>query len=54
MKLLKERNKDNVLVIVGGLIPPIDIPSLKALGLKEIFGFFDSSMKGKEMIVKRI
>jgi methylmalonyl-CoA mutase C-terminal domain/subunit len=54
MKLLKERNKDNVLVIVGGLIPPIDIPSLKALGLKEIFGPGTSTQKIIESIRENV
>ena len=38
MELLKKSKKDNVVVVVGGTIPPIDIPALKSLGLKEIFG----------------
>jgi len=38
MKLLKERDMDDVLVIGGGIIPEDDIPQLKACGIAEIFG----------------
>ncbi len=32
-----EPNKD-ILVLVGGIIPPEDIPKLKAIGVAEVFG----------------
>jgi methylmalonyl-CoA mutase C-terminal domain/subunit len=38
MALLKEKNVDDVLVIGGGIIPDEDIPSLKKIGIAEIFG----------------
>jgi methylmalonyl-CoA mutase C-terminal domain/subunit len=38
MELLKEKNVDDVLVIGGGIIPDEDIPSLKKMGIAEIFG----------------
>ncbi len=38
MKLLKEREMDDVLVIAGGIIPEEDIKPLKKLGIKAIFG----------------
>jgi methylmalonyl-CoA mutase C-terminal domain/subunit len=38
VKLLKEKNMDQVLVIGGGIMYPDDIPLLKRKGLKEIFG----------------
>jgi len=38
MELLKEKGVDDVLVIGGGIIPDEDIPSLKKIGIAEIFG----------------
>lgn len=38
MRLLKERGMDDVLVLVGGIIPDDDVPKLKALGVKGVFG----------------
>ena len=38
MKLLKEKGVDDVLVIGGGIIPDEDIPSLKEIGIAEVFG----------------
>ena len=37
MDLLREKGLDDVLVIVGGIIPDVDIPKLQALGVKGIF-----------------
>lgn len=37
MELLKEKGLDDVLVLVGGIIPDVDIPRLKALGIKGVF-----------------
>ncbi len=37
MELLKERGLDDVLVVVGGIIPEMDIPRLKEMGIKGIF-----------------
>ena len=37
MKLLKEKGLDDVLVVIGGIIPDLDIPKLKAIGVKGIF-----------------
>ncbi len=37
-KRLQEIGKDDVLVIFGGVIPERDIPYMKALGVKEVFG----------------
>jgi methylmalonyl-CoA mutase C-terminal domain/subunit len=37
MDLLREKGLDHVLVVVGGIIPDVDIPKLKALGVSEIF-----------------
>ena len=37
MELLKEKELDDVLVVVGGIIPDVDIPKLQAIGVKGIF-----------------
>ena len=37
MKLLKEK-KLNIPVLCGGIITPQDIPTLKKMGIKEVFG----------------
>ena len=37
MDLLKEKGLDDVLVMVGGIIPDLDIPRLQAAGIKGIF-----------------
>jgi methylmalonyl-CoA mutase C-terminal domain/subunit len=37
MELLKERNLDDVLVVVGGIIPDVDIPKLQDAGVTGIF-----------------
>ncbi len=38
MKLLKEKGLDDVMVLVGGLIPDEDVPVLKKQGVKAVFG----------------
>ena len=37
MELLKARGLDDVLVVIGGIIPDIDIPKLREMGVKGIF-----------------
>jgi len=37
MDLLKTKGLDDVLVVIGGIIPDLDIPKLKAIGVKGIF-----------------
>jgi methylmalonyl-CoA mutase C-terminal domain/subunit len=37
MELLHEQGLDHVIVVVGGIIPDVDIPELKALGIADIF-----------------
>ena len=37
MELLKEKGLDDVLVVIGGIIPDVDVPKLKAMGVKGIF-----------------
>ena len=37
MALLEEKGLDDVLVLIGGIIPDVDIPKLEALGVRGIF-----------------
>src|SRR4026207_949596 len=37
MELLRQKGLDDVLVLVGGIIPDVDILNLKAIGVKGIF-----------------
>jgi methylmalonyl-CoA mutase, C-terminal domain len=37
MELLKEKGLDDVLVVIGGIIPDVDIPKLQAIGVRGIF-----------------
>lgn len=37
MELLKEKGLDDVLVVLGGIIPDVDVPRLKEIGVKGIF-----------------
>ena len=36
-ELLKEKGLDDVQVVIGGIIPDVDVPKLNALGIKGIF-----------------
>ncbi len=38
MNLLKENGLDDVLVVAGGIIPDEDVPALKKMGIREVFG----------------
>ncbi len=38
MDLLKEKGVKDLLVLGGGVIPEEDIPALKAVGVKDVFG----------------
>jgi len=37
MELLREKGLDDVLVLVGGIIPDVDIPKLREMGVRGIF-----------------
>ncbi len=37
VQLLKEKGLDDVLVVVGGIIPDVDVPKLQAIGIRGIF-----------------
>ena len=38
MDLLRAQGADDVVVVVGGIIPEADIPELKKVGVAEVFG----------------
>ena len=38
IELLKQKGLTDVLVVAGGIIPEEDVPEMKKLGIKEIFG----------------
>ena len=37
MELIKEKGLEDVLVVIGGIIPDVDVPKMKAVGVKGIF-----------------
>jgi methylmalonyl-CoA mutase C-terminal domain/subunit len=37
IELLREKKMDDVILVVGGIIPDVDIPKLNALGVRGIF-----------------
>jgi methylmalonyl-CoA mutase C-terminal domain/subunit len=37
MELLKEKGLEHVLVVIGGIIPDVDLPKLREMGVKGIF-----------------
>src|ERR1700720_4569319 len=37
MELIREKGLDDVLVVIGGIIPDIDVPRLQEIGVKGIF-----------------
>ncbi len=37
MDLVRQHGLDDVLVVVGGIIPDLDVPKLEAIGIKGIF-----------------
>jgi methylmalonyl-CoA mutase C-terminal domain/subunit len=37
MDLLRQKDLDDVLVVIGGIIPDVDVPKLKEIGIKGIF-----------------
>jgi len=38
IELLKQKGLTDVLIVAGGIIPEEDVPKMKNLGIKEIFG----------------
>ncbi len=54
MNLLKEKGADDIAVIAGGIIPDNDIPSLKKIGIAEIFLPGSSTQDIVEWIQKNV
>jgi methylmalonyl-CoA mutase C-terminal domain/subunit len=38
MEALRARGVDDAVVFAGGIIPEDDVPAVKAMGIKEVFG----------------
>ncbi|MER3486114.1 MAG: methylmalonyl-CoA mutase, partial [Chloroflexota bacterium] len=38
MQGLREAGLDDVIVLAGGIIPDADVPAIKAMGIREVFG----------------
>lgn len=38
MELLRQENREDVLVLAGGIFPPEDVPQLQKLGIAQVFG----------------
>jgi methylmalonyl-CoA mutase C-terminal domain/subunit len=54
MSLLKAKGMDDVVVLVGGIIPEADIPAMKKSGIAEIFLPGTSTQDIIEFISKRL
>lgn len=54
IKLVKEKGKEDVIFLVGGIIPPEDIVSLKEQGVAEVFGPGSSTEKIAEFIKQNL
>lgn len=53
MRLLKERRLDNVLVIIGGIIPHDEVPELLRIGVGKTFGPGASASEVIDFISKK-
>ncbi len=53
MELLKDKEATDILVIGGGIIPEIDIPKLKQIGVAELFTPGTSISKAIEFVKER-
>ncbi|HEU5329028.1 MAG TPA: methylmalonyl-CoA mutase, partial [Thermomicrobiales bacterium] len=38
MELLRQQGMDDVIVLAGGIFPDEDVPQIKAMGIKGVFG----------------
>jgi methylmalonyl-CoA mutase C-terminal domain/subunit len=54
MELLREGGMDDVLVVVGGIIPDEDVPTLHAMGIQGVFGPGTTTDKIVEFIRKHV
>ncbi|MGC8896323.1 MAG: cobalamin B12-binding domain-containing protein [Candidatus Bathyarchaeia archaeon] len=54
MELLKEKGLTDVMVFAGGIIPDEDIPEMKKIGIKEIFGPGTPTEKIIEFVLENV
>lgn len=54
VKLLRDNGMDDVLVVVGGIIPDEDVPALNEIGVRGIFGPGTSTQDIVEFIRKEM
>jgi methylmalonyl-CoA mutase C-terminal domain/subunit len=54
VKLLRDKGLNDILVVMGGVIPPDDIPVLKSQGFDEIFTPHTSLKEAAEVIRERV
>jgi methylmalonyl-CoA mutase C-terminal domain/subunit len=54
VKLLRDKGLNDILVVMGGVIPPDDIPVLKSQGFDEIFTPHTSLKEAAEFIKERV
>ncbi len=54
MDLLRDQGMDDVIVVVGGIIPEVDRQPLKDLGISEVFGPGTTTGSIVEFILERV
>jgi methylmalonyl-CoA mutase C-terminal domain/subunit len=54
LELLRGQGQEHVRVLVGGIIPDEDAPSLKALGVADIFGPGTNTLAVAEAVKKAV
>jgi len=54
MRLLREKGLEDVVVIAGGIIPDEDIPTLKEMGIRAVFGPGTSTQEIIECIRREV
>ncbi|MBW1796888.1 MAG: cobalamin B12-binding domain-containing protein [Deltaproteobacteria bacterium] len=53
MEELRKNNAEDIPLVVGGVIPPADIPKLRAMGIKEVFPA-GSAIKGAVECIRNL
>ncbi len=54
IEALKGAEAENILVVVGGVIPPKDVPTLKDMGVSSVFGPGTNILKAAEEVLNAI
>jgi methylmalonyl-CoA mutase C-terminal domain/subunit len=54
VELLRSQGMDEVVVLVGGIVPDEDIPALRAMGVRGVFGPGTSTRDITELIRKEV